>query len=464
MSNLFAARAQMGTSLAFHIVFAALGVGVPFLAFTAEGIGYLRNDKTWYILARRWGKAFGVLYAIGAVSGTILSFELGLLWPTFMKFSGSIIGFPFALEAFAFFMEAIFLGIYIYGWDRLPPLWHWLSSVPLWVGGFLSSIFVVSANAWMNTPTGFQVKNGQVVGIDPVAAMLNPSALAETMHMTFAAFTATGAGVAAIYAFAMLRGKRDTYNRRGLLVGMAMSLIGATVTGIFGDLNGQVVAKYQPVKYAAIEGLFHSATGAPETILGWPDPATGQTYFSIDIPKLGSWLAFRNVNTTVKGLDAFPRRLWPDAPLIPVVHLSFDTMVGIGFLAFFFGLFFWFRYLFRRKGLFENKLVLWTAVALGPLSFLAIELGWMTTEMGRQPWVVQGYVLTSQAVTPAPGLDVSFSLFTLIYVALAVTTVILLLRIAREPRSMAARGKHTGPRHPRQQDADVQDLQPVTGA
>jgi cytochrome bd ubiquinol oxidase subunit I len=458
MSNLFAARAQMGTSLAFHIVFAALGVGVPFLAFTAEGIGYFKKDQTWYLLARRWGKAFGILYAIGAVSGTILSFELGILWPTFMKFSGAIIGLPFVLEAFAFFMEAIFLGIYIYGWDRLPPLWHWLASIPLWVSGFLSSIFVVTANAWMNTPAGFQYKNGKMVGIDPIAAIFNPSTFSETMHMTFAAYAATGAGVAAIYAIALLRGHRDTYNRRGLTVGMALALVGATITGFFGDVNAQVVAQYQPVKFAAMEGLFKTTTGAPETIFGWPDPTTGQTYFAIQIPKLDSWLAFRDFNARVLGLDAFPRNLWPDAPLIPTVHFAFDIMVGIGFLAFFFGLFFWFRYLFRRRGLFESRLVLWIAVALGPLSFLAIELGWMTTEMGRQPWVVYGYVLTRDAVTPAPAIGVLFAVFTLIYIALATATAVFLLRLARTPRSTPSPREPIGlpARRPGDQHTDEQ--------
>lgn len=426
MSNLLAARAQMGTSLAFHIIFAALGVGMPFLAFMAEGLGIFTRDQTWYALARRWGKAFAILYAIGAVSGTILSFELGLLWPTFMKFSGSVIGLPFALESFAFFIEAIFLGIYLYGWDRLPPVWHWLTSVPLWLGGALSSVFVVSANAWMNTPAGFQYHGGKLVGIDPIAAMLNPSAVSETMHMTFSAYAATGAGVAAIYALALLRGHQDAYNRRGLTLGMGMSAVGALLTGYFGDMNGQVVAKYQPAKYAAMEGLFHTTRGAPETIFGFPDPATMQTNFAIQIQGLGSWLAFRNVNATVKGLDDFPRTLWPATQ---VVHWTFDLMVGIGFMAFFFGLYFWFRYLFRRRRLFESRLVLLTAIALGPLSFGAIELGWMTTEMGRQPWIVYGYELTKDAVTPAPSLGVLFFFFTLIYVALAVATIFFLLRL-----------------------------------
>ncbi|MGZ3582974.1 MAG: cytochrome ubiquinol oxidase subunit I, partial [Ktedonobacterales bacterium] len=332
MSNLLAARAQMGTSLAFHIIFAALGVGVPFLAFTAEGLGLLTKDRTWYDLAHQWGKAFGILYAIGAVSGTILSFELGLLWPTFMRFSGAVIGLPFALEAFAFFMEAIFLGVYLYGWDKLPPLWHWLSSVPLWVGGALSSLFVVSANAWMNTPAGFQYANGKLSGIDPIAAILNPSAGAEALHMTFAAYAATGAGTAMVYALALLRGKQDTYNRRGLAVGMAMAAVAAVLVGYFGDMNGQVVAKYQPAKYAAMEGLFHTTRGAPETLFGFPDPTAMKTWFAIKIDGLGAWLAFRNANATVKGLDAFPRDQWPATQ---VIHWTFDVMVGIGFLAFF---------------------------------------------------------------------------------------------------------------------------------
>jgi len=434
MSNLLAARAQMGTSLAFHIIFAALGVGMPFLAFAAEGLGIWTHDQTWYALARRWGKVFAILYAIGAVSGTILSFELGLLWPTFMKFSGSVIGLPFALESFAFFIEAIFLGVYLYGWDRLPPLWHWLSSVPLWLGGALSSVFVVSANAWMNTPAGFQYRGGKLVGIDPIAAMLNPSAVAETMHMTFSAYAATGAGVAAVYAVALLRGHQDTYNRRGLTLGMGMSAVGALLTGYFGDMNGQVVAQYQPAKYAAMEGLFQTTRRAPETILGFPNPATMRTPYAITIPDLGSWLAFRNVNATVKGLDAFPRSLWPATQ---IVHWTFDLMVGIGFLAFFFGLYFWFRYIFRRRRLFESKLVLLTAIALGPLSFAAIELGWMTTEMGRQPWIVYGYELTKDAVTPAPSLGVLFFIFTLIYVALAVATTIFLLRMRGDRHDMS---------------------------
>ena len=451
MPPLLAARAQMGTSLAFHIVFASLGVGLPLLMFAAEGIGLFKRDKTWYDLARRWSRAFAILYAIGAVSGTILSFELGLLWPTFMRFSGAVIGLPFALEAFAFFVEAIFLGIYIYGWDRLPPLWHWLASIPLFVGGLASALFVVTANAWMNTPAGFQYVNGKVVGIDPLGAMFNPSTPAETMHMLFAAYAATGAGTAMVYALALLRGRRDTYNRRGLLLGMAMAAIAAPIVGFFGDLNARVVAQYQPAKFAAMESLFQTTRSAPETILGWPDLATRQTYFAIKIVGLDSWLAFGDVNATVKGLDAFPRSLWPDPRII---HLAFDFMVGIGFLAFGLGIWFWYRYFFTRGRAFEGRPLLWLIAAMGPLSFLAIELGWTTTEMGRQPWVVYGYVLTKDAVTPAPGLDISFLVFTAIYVALGVATTVFLLRLRRTERDTPS---------PRARTAGPGELQPAEG-
>ncbi len=432
MPGLLAARGQMSVSLAFHIVFASLGVGLPMLMFVTEGIGLFRRDRTWYILARRWGKAFGILYAIGAVSGTILSFELGLLWPTFMHFSGSIIGLPFALEAFAFFLEAIFLGLYIYGWDRLSPVTHWLCSIPLWVAGMASSLFVVTANAWMNTPAGFQYVNGKVVGIDPIAAIMNPSTPAETLHMTIAAYEATGFGVAMVYALAMLRGRREAFIRRGLLVGIAMGSIAAPLQIWTGDLNAKVVAQTQPPKLAAMEGLFQTTQGAPLTIGGWPDPATGQTRFGLEIPHLLSWLAFGNINATVQGLNAFPRSLWPATRII---HPAFDIMVGIGFAAAALAIWFWFRYFRGRRTVPEDRWTLWGVVAAGPLTFLAIELGWTVTEMGRQPWVVYGYVLTRDAVTPAPGLAISFLVFSGIYVALGIATTVFLLRLRKEEPS-----------------------------
>src|SRR6266567_632938 len=375
MSNLLAARAQMGTSLAFHIIFASLGIGLPLLLSIAEGLALRRKDSGWMTLTRRWTKAFALLFAIGAVSGTILSFEIGLLWPTVTKFSGSVIGLPFALEGFAFFIEAIFLGLYLYGWERLSPRAHWLCSFPLWISGAASAWFIVSANSWMNTPTGFQITHGQVTGINPFQAILNPSTPYETSHMLLAAYVATGFGVAAVYAVQILRGKRESYYRKGLVLAMALG--------------------------------------------------------AIAIPDLLSTLAKGDPHATIIGLDAFAPGSWPD-PFF--VHPSFDGMVGSGFFELFIGGVFWLLYFWRKRVVPENRLLLWGIVLSGPLSFIAIELGWMVTELGRQPWVIYNILRTKDAVTTAPGLDISFAIFSGIYVVLAITlTLLLLLRLARSP-------------------------------
>ena len=430
MSDLLAARAQMGTSLAFHIIFAALGVGLPLLLCIAEGLALKRKDATWMTLARRWTKAFAVLFAIGAVSGTILSFELGLLWPTFMNFSGSIIGLPFALEGFAFFLEAIFLGLYLYGWNRLSPRVHWLCSFPVWISGAVSAWFIVSANSWMNTPAGFEIVHGKVVGINPFLAMLNPSTPYETTHMILACYVATGFAVAAVYAVAMLRGKRGDYYRKGLLLGMAMGAIAIPLQIISGDFNARFLVDAQPAKLAAMEGVFHTEKGAPLEIGGLADPQTGKVYYALEIPKGLSILANGDPNSTIKGLDAYAP---DDRPNATIVHTSFDGMVGSGFFALFVGIVFWLLYFLRKRVVPGNRLLLWGITLSGPLSFLAIELGWMVTEIGRQPWTIYGILRTKDAVTTAPGLNISFLVFSGIYVVLAITLTWLLLRLARTP-------------------------------
>lgn len=430
MSNLLAARAQMGTSLAFHIIFASLGVGLPLLLCIAEGLALWHKDSGWMVLTRRWTKAFALLFAIGAVSGTILSFEIGLLWPTYTRFSGSIIGLPFALEGFAFFIEAIFLGLYLYGWERLTPRVHWLCSFPLWISGAASAWFIVSANSWMNTPAGFQIKNGQVTGINPLQAILNPSTPYETSHMLLAAYVATGFGVAAVYAIQILRGKRGAYYRKGLLLAMALGAISIPFQIFDGDLSARSLETVQPAKLAVMEGVFHTAKGVPIKVGGIVDDRTGQVVYAIEIPDLLSILAKGNPNATVIGLDAFAPEDRPD-PFF--VHPAFDGMVGSGFFTLFIGSVFWLLYFRRKRVVPENRLLLWGIVLSGPISFLAIELGWMVTELGRQPWVIYGILRTKDAVTPAPGLDISFAIFSIIYVVLTITLVVLLLRLARSP-------------------------------
>lgn len=433
MSNLIAARAAMGSTLAFHIIFAALGVGLPVLLCLAEGLGLRSGDTIWYALARRWSQAFSILFIVGAVSGTAISFEMGLLWPRFMGFASSVIGLPFALEGFAFFTEGIFLGLYLYGWDRLSPRAHWLCSIPVALGGTASAFFVVTANAWMNTPAGYTATNGRVTNVDPLAAMFNTAAPTETIHMILAAYQVSAFAVAAIYAVALLRGRRTAYHTRGLLLPMAFGTLVAPVQAYIGDLSAKVVARTQPAKLAAMEGLFHTIAGAPLRILGIANPTTQQTNFSIEIPKLLSWLAFGDVNATVKGLDAFPRADWPNTL---VVHLAFDLMVGTGALMIALPIWFWILYLRHGRTIPQSRisrLMLWTAVLTGPLAFIAMEAGWMVTEIGRQPWIIQGVMRVSSAVTPVPGAGLTILLvFMLIYLALSVALVTLLLRLARQ--------------------------------
>ncbi len=430
MSNLLAARAQMGTSLAFHIIFSALGVGIPLLLCIVEGLALRTKNPVWMVLTRRWARAAAILFAIGAVSGTILSFELGLLWPTYTKFAGAVVGLPFMLEGFAFFTEAIFLGLYLYGWDRLSPRAHWLCSFPIWISGLASAWFIVSANSWMNTPAGFVIKNGKIVDINPLQAIFNPSTPYETVHMILACYVATGFATAAAYAFALLRGKRSEYIRKGLMVGILMAVIATPLQIISGDFNARYLAEYQPVKFAAMEGVVRTEQGVPLKIGGLADPETGEVRYALEIPKGLSLLAYLNPNATIKGLDQVPRQDWPNVLL---VHSSFDGMVGSGLFGLLVAVLFWGLYWFKKRTFPENRLLLWGIVLAGPLAFLAIELGWMVTELGRQPWVIYGYLRTRDAVTTAPWLNASFLIFSLVYILLSVALIWLLLQVARRP-------------------------------
>lgn len=430
MSDLIAARAQMGTSLAFHIIFAALGVGLPLLFCVTEGLALKRKDADLMLLTRRWARAAAILFAIGAVSGTILSFELGLLWPTYTKFAGAVVGLPFALEGFAFFLEAIFLGLYLYGWDRLSPRAHWLCSFPIWISGLASAWFIVSVNSWMNTPAGFVMQHGQVVNINPWQAILNPSTPYETIHMMLSCYVATGFAVGAVYAFALLRGRRGDYYWKGLRLGMAMGAIALPFLLISGDANARFLVGAQPTKLAAMEALFQTTSGAPLTIGGLADPQSGQVYFGLKIPYGLSLLATGDPHATIEGLDAFPQSDWP---LVAATHLSFDGMVGSGFFLLLFGLLFWLFLWRKRRAWVEKRWMLLGILLCGPVAFLAIELGWMVTEFGRQPWVIVGYLRTADAVTTATGLNISFSLFSLVYILLSFALICLLLRQARSP-------------------------------
>ncbi|HEX3629744.1 MAG TPA: cytochrome ubiquinol oxidase subunit I [Candidatus Dormibacteraeota bacterium] len=434
MDNVTLARATMGTSLAFHIVFAVLGVGMPLLMSVAEAIGLRRGDRFWLALARRWSKAFGLIFAIGAVSGTVLTFELGLLWPGFMGFSGSIIGLPFSAEGFAFFIEAIFVGIYLYGWDRLRPLAHWLSSIPIVISGAASSLFVVMTNAWMNSPAGFQLVNGRITHVDPLAAALNPSTPTEDLHMLVSAYVVTGFAVAAVYAAGFLRGHGDALHRRALPLAMLMAVLAAGLAGITGDASARFVAGNQPIKFAAQEAQFQTQPGAPLHIGGIPLPSQRKTILAVEIPHLLSWLLTFRTDATVRGLDAFPPSLWPN---IPVVRWSFESMSFLGILLGLLSLLYWYLAIRRRAPPLFPRLLSALVVA-GPAAVLAMEAGWFDTEFGRQPWIIYNLMPTAAAATSASALGPTFIVFILIYVALGATLVWLLLAFAARERARQA--------------------------
>ncbi len=430
-TNLLAARSQMGVSFIFHIIFSVLGVGLPVLLCLAEGLALLRKDASLMMLARQWTRVFAILFAIGAVSGTIVEFEISLVWPPFAGQAGAIIGLPFATEGFAFFMEGIFLGLYLYGWGRLAPKVHWLITIPIVLSGSSSAWFITSANAWMNSPTGFQMVHGTMTNINPFAAILNPSTPFETVHMILACYVSTGFGAAAIYAFGLLRGKRDDYHRKGMLLCLAVGAVAIPLQIFSGDLNARSIEKLQPAKYAAIEGVMRSGYGLPLYIGGLPDPQTGQTLFALAIPQGESLLSHFALNTFTEGLDAFP----PSARPEPIrVHLAFDGMVGCGFFILLADALFWLLY-FKRKGRIpEQKWLLWCVVIAGICGFLAVELGWITTEEGRQPWIIYNIMHVSNAVTPVPWMTISFIIFTCIYIFLGITLVTFLLSLGRRKK------------------------------
>jgi cytochrome bd ubiquinol oxidase subunit I len=424
MDDLFFARSLMAMSLGFHIVFAALGIGMPLLMVLAQGAWLRTRNPVFLELSRRWAKGTAILFAVGAVSGTVLSFELGLLWPAFMAKAGAIIGMPFSLEGFAFFTEAIFLGVFLYGRDRLSPLLHWLAGVVVALSGIMSGVFVVTANAWMNAPAGFKFIGGRFTEIDPVAAMLNRASLHEVLHMTLAALVATGFAVAAVHAFFLLRNPSSGFHRRALGLALAVAGLSIPLQIASGDFSARTVGRLQPAKLAAMEAQYRTETGAPLLLGGIPNDAARTTGWALRIPRGLSLLLANDRNAKVTGLEEFPPRNWPN---VQIVHASFDLMVLSGFallgLAGWSGWFWW-----RNRPLADHRWLLRALVAAGPLGFVAIEAGWIVTEVGRQPWVIYNVLRTEDAVTAMRGIAVPFFAFTALYLFLAVVVVTLLRR------------------------------------
>jgi cytochrome bd ubiquinol oxidase subunit I len=422
------ARQMQAMSFAVHIPLVCFGIAFPSIVVLVEWLHYRTGDPVYRVLARRWSKVMAALFAVGVVTGTILSFELGLLWPNFMATYGEVFGLGFALEGFSFFIEAIFIGIYVYGWDRLSPRAHLLSGLPVILSGFTGSLFVIAVNAWMNHPGGFTMRNGEVTDVEPLRALFgNPHLWPQLTHMYLAGYIVAGFLIAGVYAFQQLRGARGRYQRTAFVIPLTVAALAAPVQLIAGDWIARRVAEDQPVKLAAFEGLAKTTKGAPEHFLGWYED--GEVKGGIEIPRLLSLLAYHDPDATVQGLDTVPA---DDRPPINLVRYSFQTMVGIGTLLALIAVIHLFT-MVRRRGPPASPWFLRAVVAAGPLSVVALIAGWVTTEVGRQPWVVYGFMRTEEAVTGADGVPVGYASLAVVYLLLAAAVVWVLLRLARAP-------------------------------
>ena len=423
------ARQMQALSLGVHIPIVCFGIAFPAMFLFVEGLYLRTGDPVYKALAKRWSKVALILFAVGVVTGTILSFEFGLLWPEFMATFGDVFGVAFALEGISFFVEAIFIAIYVYGWDRLGRRAHFLAGIPVVIAGMAGSFNVIAVNGWMNSPDGFNVVDGRVVDPNPWDAMLNSHLPHEFFHMYLAGYVVAGFIVASVYAAAWLKGTRDRYHRTGLVVALSFAAFAMPVQGLVGDWAGREVAKSQPVKLAAFEGVTRTAEGVPFTIGGIYDEDEGDVKYGIEIPKLLSLLSEHDPNGRVQGLEIVPE---DDRPPVNIVRFAFQAMAGIGtvlgLLGAVFLLTWWLRHRLPRTPWFYRAVIV-----AGPLSVVALIAGWVATEVGRQPWIVYGSMRTEQAVTAAEGLEVGYAVLIAVYVALAVAVVWLLRRLAARP-------------------------------
>ena len=430
---LLEARQMQALSLGVHIPLVCFGIAFPAMVLFVEWLHVRTGSPVYKALAKRWSKVMMILFAIGVVTGTILSFELGLLWPRFMERWGEVFGFAFAIEGLAFFCEAIFIAIYVYGWDRLSPRAHLLSGIPVVLSGIVGSASVIAVNGWMNNPQGFDLgSNGEVTDVQPIEALFNPNLWHEEVHMYLAGLIVASALVASVYSVAWLRGRRDAYHRAGLVVPLAVLALATPAQLIVGDWAARTVAKEQPTKLAAFEGLDHTTDGAGLTVGGFY--VNGKVYGGIEIPDMLSLLAYHDPNAKVEGLDAFPS---DDRPPVGIVRNSFQLMVGIGtLLAALAAWFLWFRW---RRGALPRTRWFYRAVALaGPASLVALISGWIVTEVGRQPWIVYELMRTEEAVTGAEGIPIGYATLVVVYIGLASAALYMLRRLARTPPQVEA--------------------------
>ncbi len=427
MDDFIAARSQMALSLAFHIVFSCIGMVMPFFMAVAHYYWLKTNDIVYKNITKAWTQGVAIFFATGAVSGTVLSFELGLLWPGFMKHAGPIFGMPFSLEGTAFFIEAIALGFYLYGWNRFNRWFHWFTGVVVGISGLVSGILVVAANAWMNSPAGFDYVNGQYINIDPVKAMFNDAWFSQALHMSIAAFVATGFAVAGIHALMILKGRNVHFHTRAFKIAAVFAAAAAILQPLSGDVSAKDVAKRQPAKLAAMEAHFNTERSAPLIIGGIPDVPNKKVDYAIKIPGALSFLAHGDFEAEVKGLDSIPPG---EQPPVAITHYAFQVMVGLGMIMVLIALMYFVAVL-RKRNWRNSRWLLKLFVIATPMGFIAVEAGWTVTEVGRQPWIIHGIMKTADAVTPMPGIAYSFYLFTGVYLSLAAIVTFMLYRQIR---------------------------------
>jgi cytochrome bd ubiquinol oxidase subunit I len=440
-AQLLPARQQMAFTLGFHIILVPFGVAFTFLMLVANYRGIRRDDRTALLLARRWSQVAAVLFAVGAVSGTVLSFELGLLWPGLMGRYGAAFGIPFAIEGLFFFVEAIFVAIYLYGWNRMRPWPHFWAGVPVVLAGFGGTASVVAANGWMNRPGGFSLQDGRVVEVRPLEVIFNRAFGYEAVHMLLAAYMVAGFTIAAVYATGMLRGRGDRYHRLGLLIPMTVAAVATPLQIMVGDVAAREVFENEPAKFAAIEALAKTDTHVPETLGGvFVD---GQVRYGVEIPWGASILSGFKPSTRVRGLDAVPAEFRPTDRLVTTVHLAFDVMVGVGFALLALSL--WFAWSWwRRRDLPGSPWFLRATAVSGALAVVALEAGWVVTEVGRQPWTVVGHLLTRDAVNRSGNLWLFFGATLVLYAAVGVGTVYVLRLLHRRWRDADEAGGARG--------------------
>jgi cytochrome d ubiquinol oxidase subunit I len=457
------ARAQMALTLAFHIVLVPLGVAWAFITLVANYRAVKHDDADALLLAQRWSKYMAVTFAVGAVTGTVLSFEFGLLWPRFMGRFGDAFGIPFAIEGLFFFLEAIFIAIYIYGWKRLKPWPHFWTGVPIVIAGIGGTASVVAANAWMNEPAGFTLNSaGQVVDVDPWSVIFNKAMPLQTIHMLIAAYLVGGFLVASVYAFGMVRGRRDRYHRIGFVIPFTVAAVAMPFQMFVGDELARWVYNNEPVKFAAIEMVPKTSTDVPETLFGHLN-RDGQVEGGIEIPGLASFLSdpADGTSTQIQGLDSFPKRERPTNAEVDVVHLAWDVMVGLGTLLFLLALWYFASWVFKRR-MPRSTLFLWIAAAAGVLSVITLEAGWVVTEVGRQPWIVRNYMKVEQAATANTGVWITFFVVLAIYAGLGVTAILVLRIMSRRWRDGEEDAESGGPYAPRPEPERTEPLEPVT--